>query len=84
MYEKEGWGSDNGGDEDGWGDDAEDGNEEDGWGDGDGDDNANDDPKIEIENCYYEAEGNIKDDPQLSYDQMKKCIELETKLGDEI
>ena len=69
MYEKEDFGSDAGGEanpnEDGWGDD-DDGADEDGWGDNDGDNDnndANDDPNIEIENCFYEAEGNIKDDP---------------------
>lgn len=74
VYEKDNWGSGNDDAEnDGWGDDAEDGNE-DGWGDADREDGGNDDPKIEIENCYYEAEGNVKDDPQSSYEQMKKCI----------
>ena len=48
-YEME-W-PDDGGDNDGWGSD--------GGGDGDEDDN----PRIEVENAFYEAEGNMKDKP---------------------
>lgn len=44
------WPDDNG-DEEGWGDD---GNDEDG----------ETNPRIEIENNFYEAEGNMKDNPQ--------------------
>ena len=46
-----------------WDDDA--GGDGDGWGD-DGDNNANDgasDGAVEIENNFYEAEGDLKDKP---------------------
>jgi len=56
------WPDDDNGDEDGWGDDAE------------GDENAEASPEIEIENNFFEAEGNMKDDPTSALEQLKKCV----------
>ena len=63
------WPDDNG-DEEGWGDEEE--------------ENAETNPKIEIENNFYEAEGNMKDQPLAALEQFEKCVQLEEEQGDEI
>lgn len=65
-----------------WDDDA--GGDGDGWGD-DGDNNANDgasDGAVEIENNFYEAEGDLKDKPQESLERFEKVVQLEEQRGE--
>jgi hypothetical protein len=51
----------------------DDGQEQDGWGsDGGGENEVN--PRVEVENTFYEAEGNMKEKPQDAIDQFEKCI----------
>lgn len=52
-----------------------------GWGD---DPEDQDGPWVSIENNFYEAEGNFKDDPNDALKQYEECIRLEEELGDEI
>ena len=47
-----------------WPDDNGDGEE--GWGDENEEEDGETNPKIEIENNFYEAEGNMKDTPQAA------------------
>ena len=42
----------------------DDGGGADGWGDDGGADGDEDNPKVQIENTFYEAEGNMKDQPK--------------------
>ena len=58
--------SDGEGDNGGWGDD----------GGADGNDGGSD-GAVEIENNYYEAEGNMKDDPQDSLERFETVVLLE-------
>ena len=59
-----------------WPDDGD----NDGWGQ-DGGDEGNDDPYIQVENQFYEAEDNMKDNPKQAIEQFKQCIEMEENLG---
>lgn len=61
----------------------DDGGDNEGWGD---DDNqaGSDDPKIQIENNFFEAEGNMKDDPSGAIEQFETCILMEENEGAEI
>ena len=45
----------------------DDGNDQEGWGE-EGSDGENNNPMIQIENNFYEAEGNMKDKPKESID----------------
>jgi hypothetical protein len=65
-----------------WPDDNGDGEE--GWGDENDEEDGETNPKIEIENNFYEAEGNMKDTPQAALEQFEKCVQLEEEQGDEI
>ena len=58
----------------------DDGDNNDGWGQ-DGGDDGNDDPYIQVENQFYEAEDNMKDNPKQAIEQFKQCIEMEENLG---
>ena len=62
-----------------WPDDE---NGDEGWGNDDNQDN--DDPKIPVENAYYEAEGDMKSNPKKALDKFVECIQLEEALGDEV
>jgi len=61
----------------------DDGNEQEGWG-SDNQEDAENNPRIEIENTFYEADGNMKDRPNDAIAQFEKSIELEENLGDDI
>ena len=52
---------------------------EDGWGDDPdaGSNNGSDDPQIQIENNFYEAEGMWKDEPQDALERFEVVIMLE-------
>lgn len=53
------------------------------WGNDDGD-QEEDGPWVQIENNFYEAEGNFKDSPQEALEQFEQCVKLEEEQGDEI
>ena len=61
----------------------DDGGNEDGWGDNP-DEPGSDDPRIQIENNFYEAEGNMKDSPKDAIEQFETCILMEESEGNEI
>ena len=61
----------------------DDGDGDGGWGDPD-DPDVEDGPWVQIENNFYEAEGNFKDDPQDALKQFEECVKLEEEQGDEI
>ena len=54
----------------------DDGDNNGGWDDPD-DPDGEDGPWVQIENNFYEAEGNFKDDPQLALQQFEECVKLE-------
>ena len=54
-----------------------------GWGSGNEGDEG-DNPRIEIENMFYEAEGNMKDKAKEAIDQFQQVVKKEQELGDEI
>lgn len=60
-----------------------DGNDNEGWGSDDQNDDG-ENPRIEIENAYYEAEGNMKEKPQEAIEQFENCVLMEENLGTEI
>ena len=63
-----------------WPDDGDAGQE--GWGsDGQQDE---DNPRIQIENTFYEAEGNMKENPKDAIEQFESCVLLEENFGTEI
>ena len=62
-----------------WPDDGQPG---DGWGD-DNEEGENG-PGVEIENLYWTAEGNMKQNPKEAIGEFEECVKKEMELGDEI
>lgn len=62
-----------------WPDDGN--NDQDGW-----DENEEEEagPRVQVENLFYEGEGDMKEKPEAAIELFDKCIELEEGLGDEI
>ena len=52
--------------------------------DGNGDQKGENDPRVDIDNAFYEAEGNMKDRPQEAIDQFESCILMEENLEGEV
>lgn len=61
----------------------DDGQQDDGWGD-DCDQNQDNNPRVDIENMYYEGDGNTKDSPKDAIEQFENVVLMEEKEGDEI
>lgn len=64
------------GDQDGWGDDAEENNEADPW--GNGGDNGDDDVNVKIENSFYEGEQYRTINPTESLRKFEEVLDLES------
>lgn len=62
----------------------DDGNGQEGWDENEAEDESETNPRVQVENTFYEADGNMKDKPDESVDQFEKCILMEENLGDEI
>ena len=45
------------------------------------DGNNADDPAIQVENQYYEAEDNMKENPKQAIEQFENCILMEENIG---
>ena len=54
------------------------------WGGNNSDENGEDDPGIQVENQYYEAEDNMKENPKQAIEQFENCILMEENIGSEI
>lgn len=52
-----------------------------GWGDDENNEDDPNDPTIEIENNYYEAEGLMKDQPEEALKFFEKCAKMEEEQG---
>eukprot|EP00490_Sorites_sp_Unknown_P029309 CAMPEP_0114657278 /NCGR_PEP_ID=MMETSP0191-20121206/13625_1 /TAXON_ID=126664 /ORGANISM="Sorites sp." /LENGTH=269 /DNA_ID=CAMNT_0001876215 /DNA_START=47 /DNA_END=853 /DNA_ORIENTATION=+ len=90
------WGDDDADFDDGDDDFGDDGAGDDGWGDGNDDewadgaevgDDANDGDitwDIKVENLYYEAESDRKNDAQGALDKFLECIKIEEENGDKV
>jgi hypothetical protein len=52
--------------------------------DNNSDGGGQDDPCIQVENQYYEAEDNMKENPTQAIEQFENCILMEENIGTEV
>jgi len=62
----------------------DDGNDQEGWGDEDVNNEGEPNPRVQVENMFYEADGNMKDRPEEAINQFENCILMEENLEGEI